>query len=213
VYGPRWHHFGLDDALRIVRANLLGSLATAAALLLIDRVGLSRGVVVIDFLLCSTLITGSRSIFRFLEGATGRWSRVGTPVVVVGPLDEAELAVRQLARIREPRLRAVGVADPEYTRVRSRMGAYRLFGGPAALENAMHDTGASAVLLVGPAAEDAASEGLAALERYLEARGSVDVYRLRVSVTALAAKAGAPDPQAQAASRVLAEARARDVRV
>lgn len=194
VYGPRWHHFGLDDAVRVARANLLGSLITVAALLLIDRLGLSRGVMIVDFLICSALISASRSVFRFLEGATGRWSRLGMPVVVVGPLDEIELAVRQLARIKEPRLRAVAVADPGYARVRSRMGAYRLFGGPGALENALHDTRAGAVLLVGPAAGEGTSEGFAALARYLETEGSVDVYRLRVAVEAHphAARARAP---------------------
>ena len=53
VYGPRWHHFSLDDAVRVVRASLLGTLVAVVALTLVDRVGLSRGVVVIDFLLCT----------------------------------------------------------------------------------------------------------------------------------------------------------------
>ena len=126
IYGPRWHYFSVDDGLLMVRASLLGTLAAAAALLLLDRLGLSRGVMVIDFMLFTLLITGSRLLFRFLEGATGRWSRDGTPVVVLGPIDEADLAVRQLRRLREPKLRPVAVADPDFSRLRSRMGAYPL---------------------------------------------------------------------------------------
>mgnify|MGYP003340255712 CR=1 FL=1 len=38
TYGPRWQQFGLDDVLRVVRANVLGSVAAVAALLLLDRV-------------------------------------------------------------------------------------------------------------------------------------------------------------------------------
>jgi UDP-GlcNAc:undecaprenyl-phosphate GlcNAc-1-phosphate transferase len=184
VYSPRWHHFGLDDGLRVLRANLLGSLASVVALLLINRLGLSRGVIVIDFMLCSTLIVGSRLLFRFLEGASGRWAKEGTPVVVLGFLDEIDLAVRQLERLREPHLRPVAVADPAFPRLRSRMGAYRLYGGPAALENALHDTRSGSVVLIGRAADAAVGEALATLADYLETHGSVDVYRLRVTVEA-----------------------------
>jgi UDP-GlcNAc:undecaprenyl-phosphate GlcNAc-1-phosphate transferase len=184
VYGPRWHHFGLHDGLRVLRASGLGSLVAVVALLLVARVGLSRGVIVIDFLLCSTLIVGSRVLFRFLEGAGGLWGKDGTPVVVLGHLDEIDLAVRQLERLREPRLRPVAVADPDVPRLRSRMGAYRLFGGSVALENALHDTRSGAVVLVGGAADEEASAVLATLARYLASHGSVDVYRLRVMVEA-----------------------------
>ena len=149
IYGPRWHHFSVDDGVHVARAILLGTLIATAALTLVDRVGLSRGVLVMDFLLCTTLIMGSRLVFRFLEGATRRWSLEGTPVVVLGALDEAELALRQLRRVRNQRLRPVAVADPALARVRSRMGSTPLFGGPAALENALYDSGAAAVVLIG----------------------------------------------------------------
>ena len=131
IYGPRWHHFSFDDGLRVARASLLGTMVAAAALLLLDRLGLSRGVIVIDFMLCTLLITGSRLLFRFLEGATGRWSRDGTPVVVLGPVDEADLAVRQLRRLKDPDLRPVAVADPGFARLRSQMGAYPMYGALA----------------------------------------------------------------------------------
>jgi UDP-GlcNAc:undecaprenyl-phosphate GlcNAc-1-phosphate transferase len=184
VYGPRWHRFGLDDGMHLLRASLFGSLVAVAGLLLIDRLGLSRGVIVIDFLLCSTLVVGSRLLFRFLEGASGRWTREGTPVVVLGRLDEIDLAVRQLERLKEPHLRPVAVVDPAFPRLRSRMGAYRLFGGAVALENALLETRAGAVVLVGGAADDASGDGASALARYLDSHGALDVYRLRITVEA-----------------------------
>ena len=182
VYGPSWHRFGLEDGLRILRASLLGSLVTVAALLLIDRVGLSRGVVVIDFLLCSMLIAGSRGLFRFLERASGRWTRHGTPVVVLGRLDELDLAVRHLERLRQPHLRPVAVADPAFPRPRSRMGAYRVFGGPDALQNALDETRAGAVVLVGAGAGNGDDEAESTLAGFLESRGALDVYRFCITV-------------------------------
>ena len=186
IYGPRWAQFSMDDGLRVLRANLLGSLAAAAALLLLNRLGLSRGVVVIDFLICSLLTTGSRLTFRFLESATGRWSRDGTPVVVLGPIDDADLAIRQLRRLRNPKLRPVAVADPSYPRLRSRMGAYPMYGGPDALETALDATKVNAVVVIGGA--DGTTPPQSSIDRYpslvthLESLGSLDVFRLRVVV-------------------------------
>ena len=186
IYGPRWQHFSLDDGLRVARATLLGSLIAAATLLLLDRLGLSRGVVVIDLLLCTLLIAGSRLVFRFLEGATGSWSRDGTPVVVLGPVDDADLAVRQLRHLKDPNLRPVAVADPTFERLRSRMGAYPMYGGAGALENALHDSRANAVVVIGYWTGNAplasSTERFPSLTAYLESRGSLDVFRIRTTV-------------------------------
>lgn len=185
IYGPRWQHFNMEDGLHVARASLFGTLIATAALVLVDRVGLSRGVVVIDFLLCTSLIVGGRLFFRFIEGATGRWSRDGTPVVVLGALDEADLALRELRRHRDPRLRPVAVADPALARLRTRMGAYPLFGGPGALENALHESGAGAVVLISrgeDGGQSSAPRDAPVLAAYLASHESVDVFRLRVTV-------------------------------
>jgi len=185
IYGPRWHQFSLEDGVRVARASLLGTLVVVAALLLVDRVGISRGVVAIDFMLTTMLVMGSRLVFRFLEGATGRWSREGSPVVVLGAVDEADLALRQLRQLAQPRLRPVAVADLALHRVRSRVGSYPLYGGPAALENALRETQAVGVVLVGSAGDGATpspGDEASALEGYLSSHGSLDVFRLRVTV-------------------------------
>ncbi len=148
VYGSRWQQFSLDDGIRVIRASFMGTLIAAVTLLLVDRIGLSRGVMAVDFLTCTILVMGARLSFRFLEGATRRWSRDGLPAVVLGPVEDADMAVKELRRFRVPALRVVAVADPEVPRLRSRLGAYPLYGGRAALENALHDNRAHAVVLV-----------------------------------------------------------------
>ena len=180
--------------------RLLATVAAATGLLLLDRLGLSRGVMVIDFLLCSLLITGSRLTFRLLESATGRWSRDGIPVVVLGPIDDADLAIRQLHHLKNPKLRPVAVADPSYPRLRSRMGAYPAFGGEDALESALRDSRVNAVVVVGTAdgnGHDPSSvERFPSLLAHLESEGSLDVFRLRVSVEAEREGTGRPSRHA-----------------
>ena len=180
IYGTPWATFGLYDALKVLRANLLATLLAAGLLIMVERVGLSRGVVAIDLLVCSLLTVGSRFSFRLLEGTTRRFSQEGTAVVVLAEVEDAELAVRQLPRLTAPRLRPVAVASPGTAVARATLGALPLFGGQAALRHALHDSKAGAVVLV---ARPGADGGLkAALRHHLETEGGVDAYALEVTV-------------------------------
>jgi UDP-GlcNAc:undecaprenyl-phosphate/decaprenyl-phosphate GlcNAc-1-phosphate transferase len=180
IYGTPWATFGLYDALKVLRASFVGTLLAAGVLILVERVGLSRGVVAIDLLVCSLLTIGARFSFRLLEGTTRRFSQEGTPIVILAEVEDAELAVRQLPRVGAPRLRPVAVASPGTAFARATLGALPLFGGQAALRHALHESGASAVLLV---ARDGADGPLrSALKHHLETEGGVDAYALEVTV-------------------------------
>jgi FlaA1/EpsC-like NDP-sugar epimerase len=183
AYGTPWATFGLYDALKLVRANLLGTLLAAGTLFLVERVGLSRGVVAVDLLVCSLLTVGARFSFRLLEGTTRRFSQEGTPVVVLADVEDAELAVRHLPRLGGARLRAVAVAAPEVPVARATLGALPLFGGQAALRHALHATAAGAVVLVARDGADASMRS--ALRHHLETEGGVDAYALEVTVRKL----------------------------
>ncbi len=180
TYGSRWPTFGLYDALRVLRSNVVATLLAAGALFVVERTGLSRGVVAIDFLVCSILTVGSRLSFRLIEGTTRRWAEDGVPAVVLATLEEAELAVRQLERLRVPRLRPVAVAWPPARAARTSLGALPLFGGQAALRHALHETSASTVVLV--AGGEGSRSGDETLRSHLETEGAVDVFVLEVRV-------------------------------
>jgi FlaA1/EpsC-like NDP-sugar epimerase len=196
VYSTPWRSYGLYDALRIQRANLMGTFLAAAALLVIQPVGMSRGVVAIDFLVCSLLTVGARFSFRLIEGTTHRFREDGVPVVVVADVEEAEIAIRQLGRLAEPRLRAVGVASPLSNAGRATVYGLPLFGGQAALRHAIGATGAHAVVLADRPSGDGTVRD--ALQRYLDVEGALDVYELRVSVQRLASPTAPERPPTRA---------------
>ncbi len=180
VYGTPWVTFGLYDALKALRANLVATLLAAGLLIVVERVGLSRGVVAIDLLVCAILTVGSRFSFRLLEGTTRRFSQEGAPVVILAEVEDAELAVRQLPRLEEPRLRPVAVASPGVAVARASLGALPLFGGQAALRHALHDSRANAVVLVARPGSDGALR--TALRHHLETEGGVDAWTLEVTL-------------------------------
>lgn len=196
AYGSRWKHFGMEDALRMVQANVLGTILVATALLLLQRVGLSRGVLMIDFLACAILTTGARFSFRLMEGMTGRFSAAGQAAVAVGPPNDAEPALRKLRRADDAGLRVVAVVDPTYGPARGGFRGIPVFAGRSALVDAVAESGAHAVVVV---ERDGRGWTLPeSVRRHLRENGALDVYVLRVGLRRLERKgpwfASAPGP-------------------
>ena len=177
IYDMRWTSMGLYDGLRMVRANVFATLLAAGFLFLLDREGLSRGVIAIDLLVCMLLTAGGRLTFRMIQGTATHLSEDGLPVVILSDEKHAKSVVSQLALIKEPKLRAVAIADPSLGTARTRSGALPMFGGSAALRHALSETGSATVLLVGRS-----GEGHPHLTSHLEDYGAVDVYSYQVSV-------------------------------
>lgn len=178
TYAARWRHFGLHDAIRLVRSNMVASLVAAGLLMVLDRVGLSRGVVAIDFLVCTALTVGARFSFRLIEGGAVRWSDHGTPVVVLAAEEEVEMAARHLRRLSSPDLHPVAAADPGVGAARARLGSLPLYGGEGCLERALAESGARAVVIVGEGWEGAGEREV--LDRPRADGDELHVYRLDV---------------------------------
>lgn len=67
-------------------------------------------------------------------------------------------------------------------------GAYPTYGGAGALENALHDSRANEVVVVGDWTGDmplaSSKDRFPSLAAYLDSRGSLDVFRIRITVEA-----------------------------
>lgn len=203
MYAPRMRHYSLADSMQAVRANAVASLLTVAVLMLAARVGLSRGVLIVDLLACTGLTVGARFSFRMMQSAVGRWSSAGSATVVLGSLDDGELAFHWLDRNRDPAgLRAVALADPSYGGRKGRFKGYPFYGGHDALVRAVHACEAHAVVVV--ERSDGDTTHLDALDRYLKDVGSLDAYVIRGSIDRLPGPApaeveGGTDPGSRTA--------------
>jgi UDP-GlcNAc:undecaprenyl-phosphate GlcNAc-1-phosphate transferase len=184
-YGADLRRFGLPDTLHFLKTNFIATATLAVVLLMLQRAGLSRGILVIDFLLSSVLVLGGRFSFRIMEGWVRRWSTEGVPAVILGDADDLETALRELERGRSPHLRPVALADRRGRVRKGRLGGYALFGGKDALELALRETSAEAVIFVErdeEGGEGGREEGGGPL-RTLSTDHSVDVYSLRLGIT------------------------------
>jgi UDP-GlcNAc:undecaprenyl-phosphate/decaprenyl-phosphate GlcNAc-1-phosphate transferase len=187
AYRPGWRFYGLSDVLTVARGNLLGTLLAVAAMLLVSRVGLSRGVIIIDLMVSSALTVAGRLSFRFLEGTTQRWSQLGEPVAVLGSRTDAGLAIDVLARDAGLGLRPVCIVDVDYPAGEGRFRGYPLFGKEDALQRAVRDCGVGAVLLIeGPDG----TPGREVLDEHLQTHGGIDSYVLSVGLRRLSEAPG-----------------------
>ena len=180
AYAPRFRHYSLADVWGTIRANMLGTLLAASGMLLVFSVGLSRGVVIVDFLLCSTLTVVGRVSFRFLDEVKEKWSSEGAPAAFVGRIEDAELAFRALREEGEPRLRPVAVVDHTYGGRRGRFKGYPLFGGDGGIGRAVRECGVSAVVVIDRSGID--KDDSERVGEYLMSEGALDVFAVRISL-------------------------------
>lgn len=184
IYREDLRHYGLGEALRVLRANLLATISVVAALTMLQRFGLSRGVVAIDFLLASIFTLAGRFSFRIMETWARRWSRAGTATVLVGAVDELEAVLLEMERGRWPQLRPVALADRRERELKRRFRGYPLYGKGDAPQRALDETGAGALVFVereveAPSQAPDREGGVSLASEVLD----VEVYTLKVGIS------------------------------
>ena len=115
AYRGMWRYLGIADLMTLARVTLLGSTILVVALPFVVRsVIIPRSVLVIDFLLFTFLLIGSRVSFAALNDTFARLqSRWQPHVLIVGAGDMGELVLRSIIRARPAAYRPVGFLDPD----------------------------------------------------------------------------------------------------
>jgi UDP-GlcNAc:undecaprenyl-phosphate GlcNAc-1-phosphate transferase len=132
VYRGMWRYLGIADLLTLAKATILASVIIVVALPIVVRgVIIPRSVLVIDFLLFTFLLIGSRVLFAALNDIFVRLqSRWQPHVLIVGAGDLGELVLRSILRSRPAAYRPIGFLDPDPT-VRNRtLHSVRVLGTP-----------------------------------------------------------------------------------
>ncbi len=148
AYRGMWRYLGITDLMTLAKVTLLSSILLVVGLPLLVRgsVIIPRSVLVIDFLLFTVLLIGSRVSFAALNDSFIRLqSRWQPHVLIVGAGDLGELVLRSIIRSRPALYRAVGFLDPDPTTRNRTLHSVRVLGTPDDLASV---TGQHAVDLV-----------------------------------------------------------------
>ncbi|MDQ3811697.1 MAG: hypothetical protein M3336_15560 [Chloroflexota bacterium] len=132
AYRGMWRYFGIADLMTIGRASVLSSAILLVGLPLVLRgVIVPRSVLVIDFLLFTFLLVGSRVSFAALNDTFARMQSRWLPrVLIVGVGDLGELVLRSVIRARPPVYRPVGFLDPNPANRNRSVHTVRVLGTP-----------------------------------------------------------------------------------
>jgi FlaA1/EpsC-like NDP-sugar epimerase len=143
AYRGMWRYIGVSDMLTLARVSVLSSalLLIGLPLLVRDPI-IPRSVLVIDFLLFTFLLIGSRVSFAALNDTFVRLQSRWLPrVLIVGAGDLGELVLRSLIRSRPATYRPVGFLDADAGNRNRTMHGVRVLGTPddVARVTAEHD--------------------------------------------------------------------------
>jgi UDP-GlcNAc:undecaprenyl-phosphate GlcNAc-1-phosphate transferase len=132
AYRGMWRYLGIADLMTLAKVTLLSSVILIAALpQIVGSVIIPRSVLVIDFLLFTVLIVGSRVSFAALNDAFARLqSRRQPHVLIVGADDLGELVLRSIIRAHPAAYRPIGFLDPDPATRNRTLHSVRVLGTP-----------------------------------------------------------------------------------
>jgi FlaA1/EpsC-like NDP-sugar epimerase len=115
AYRGMWRYLGISDLLTLSKVTMLASTILIVGLPIVVRDPIiPRSVLVIDFLLFTFLLIGSRISFAALNDIFIRLqSRWQPHVLIVGAGDVGELVLRTILRARPAAYRPIGFLDPD----------------------------------------------------------------------------------------------------
>jgi UDP-GlcNAc:undecaprenyl-phosphate GlcNAc-1-phosphate transferase len=188
AYGRIWRYFSLADFFPIVKGVALGSGVSVLLLVYLYRFeDVSRGVLVIDAVLLTVMLAGSRLVFRALPELAGAGPGARR-AVICGAGDAGEMLVREIGNNRQYGYRPVAFVDDDPRKAGQRVRGVPVVGGVAALEDLLATGRADTVIV---SSSRFAPEALARVSEMARA-ARVPVLRFRCSIEELPSAADLP---------------------
>jgi len=151
VYRPYeaiWRYTSLVDLARLVKAVTLGTILAVATLALVFKFeGYPRSTFVLDWLLLTVFLCGSRVAFRFLGESLRPPPADSKRIVIYGAGDGGEMALREMMQNPGLGRRAVAFIDDDPAKRRRRIRGIPVVGGADRLEELLRAETISEVIV------------------------------------------------------------------
>ena len=149
LYRGAWRYTNINDLMRMVRAVVLGCIASAFLLWMIPGFGIqSRAVLLIDFNLLLFFVVGARSSFRILEHLHATKNHVqGRNVLIYGVGKDGAYALKEFLNNPNLDLKPVGFIDDDFRNQGKEVNGFPVLGTIDSLENLLGKVTISEVIL------------------------------------------------------------------
>lgn len=156
VYRTLWRFLAIPDLIVIARSTFVGTLAAGVLVFyLLQMTGQSRAVLLLDGILLTLFVAGSRTFLVWLRHWFAMRPRSGDRrVLIVGATERGETALRMLLRTTETSYHPAGFLDDDPGKLRRRISGVPVLGRLSQLGEVINRQRADLVIL---ALEDAAA--------------------------------------------------------
>jgi UDP-GlcNAc:undecaprenyl-phosphate/decaprenyl-phosphate GlcNAc-1-phosphate transferase len=129
VYRGIWGYMSTNDVYVHLKASTLASLLSVVIVTFIYRFdGFSQGVFVIDWLLTTGLLLGTRGSFRIFLDIMKRKTLTGKTVLIYGAGGGGEILLREIMNNQGLHLKPVGFLDDDILKVGKKVQGYPIIG-------------------------------------------------------------------------------------
>ncbi|MFO8085873.1 MAG: glycosyl transferase [Desulfobacterales bacterium] len=136
IYRGIWRYLSTNDVFVYLKASIVATILSFAAVTYIYRLeDFSKGIFVIDFLLTTGLLLGTRGSFRMFLDAIKRRTLAGKPVIIYGAGQGGEILLREILNNKRLGISPVGFIDDDVLKAGKKLLGYPVLGTFNDLEN------------------------------------------------------------------------------
>ena len=129
IYRAIWGHMSTADVFTYIKASALATIFSIVAVTFTYRFeDFSKGIFLIDWLLTTGFILGTRGSFRLFMEAMRRKSLLGDTVLIYGAGRGGEILLREILNNETIKLKPVGFVDDDPLKTGKKLLGYPIFG-------------------------------------------------------------------------------------
>ena len=129
VYRGMWSFISTSDVAQYMRASMVASLVSIAALTFIYRFkDFSKGIFIIDWVFTTGLLLGVRGSFRMFLETQKRRPLTGDKVVIYGAGRGGELLLREILNNKSLNVRPMGFIDDDVLKKGKKIQGFHILG-------------------------------------------------------------------------------------
>ena len=148
VYRGFWRYLSTRDVFLYIRTSTMATILAITCVTILFRFkDFSKGVFIIDWLLTTVFILGTRGSFRFFMETMKRKTLSGDRVIIYGAGQGGELLMREILNNKALHLNPVGFVDDDPLKVGKKIQGYAILGNFEELHGLMEKHGICGVLL------------------------------------------------------------------
>ena len=148
TYKGIWGSMGSSDIFVLIKASTLATLLSVVAVTYIYRfTDFSKGIFLIDWLLTSAFLVGTRGSFRIFLDTIKRKTLGGEKALIYGAGPGGELLLRELLNNKNLKIQPVGFIDDDSLKIGKRLQGFPILGAFKDLDTLLKKYGIGSLLI------------------------------------------------------------------